>query len=126
MFYENFQNACKNKNITPTQLLKTLNISTGSLGTWKNGALPRGDILIKLSTHLNVSIDYLIFGKSEGQAKEKISNLSIDEQNLIDIYREVDDYGKHEIQSYMREIWAEHRTAKKGTLSHSEENNMIG
>ena len=56
----------------------------------------------------------------------KVSNLSIDEQNLIDIYREVDDYGKHEIQSYMREIWAEHRTAKKGTLSHSEENNMIG
>ena len=30
---------------------------------WKNGKIPSGEIIIKLSEHLNVSTDYLLKGK---------------------------------------------------------------
>ncbi len=125
MFYDNLKEACKNNNTTPTEVLKTLEISTGSLGNWKNGVLPKGEILAKLSTHLNVSADYLLFGTIE--KKMSTDNLSIDEVNIIEMYRDMSEEGKKELQSALRIIWAENRSIKnKSSISSDEKiNNTI-
>ena len=122
MFYDNLKEACKNNNTTPTEVLKTLAISTGSLGNWKNGVLPKGEILAKLSTHLNVSADYLLFGTIE--KKISTDNLSIDEVNIIEMYRDMSEEGKKELQSALRIIWAENRSIKnKSSISSDEKIN---
>ncbi len=58
-------------------------------------------------------------------AKDIIKDrLETDERNIIDAYRELDDYGKDLVQRSIREIWADHRQPKcKSILS---ENKNIG
>ncbi len=125
MFYDNLKRACKNNNLTPTELLKILNISTGSLGNWKKGVLPKSEILIKISTHLNVSTDYLLFGTIEKNIS--IDNLSIDELSIIEMYRDINEEAKKELQSVIRIMWAENRNPKSKSSTSLEEriNNTI-
>lgn len=123
MFYDNLKKVCEDNKIKPTKLLEILNISTGSLGNWKKGALPKSEILIKISTHLNVSTDFLLFGTTN----MSINNLSIDELNIIEMYRDMNNETKKELQSTMRVMWAENRSPKSKSSTYSEEkiNNTI-
>ena len=123
MFYDNLKKVCEDNKIKPTKLLEILNISTGSLGNWKKGALPKSEILIKISTHLNVSTDFLLFGTTN----MSINNLSIDELNIIEMYRDMNNETKKELQSTMRVMWAENRRPKSKSSTYSEEkiNNTI-
>lgn len=63
MFYQMLKKACKNAGTTVTATLKAIGIGTANGTYWKNGSMPTSDILIKLSEFLNVSTDYLLFGK---------------------------------------------------------------
>ena len=123
MFYDNLKKVCEDNKIKPTKLLENLNISTGSLGNWKKGALPKSEILIKISTNLNVSTDFLLFGATN----MSINNLSIDELNIIEMYRDMNNETKKELQSTIRVMWAENRSPKSKSSTYSEEkiNNTI-
>lgn len=118
---------CSENNISGVELGKKLGLKKSPLTDWKNQkSKPTLEQIIIICDIFAISADYILFGKVNHVPHQSKEENSIDEQNLIDIYRDIDDYGKHEIQSYIREIWAEHRITKKGTLSHSEENDMIG
>lgn len=65
MFWDNFYNACQKKGIKPTPLVEELNISKGSITSWKNGGIPNGEALVKISEYLDVSIDYLLKGNEK-------------------------------------------------------------
>lgn len=60
MFYERFLQLCKDNNEKPTNVLKSIGVSSGNLNNWKNGTSVKSDILMQLSEHFNVSIDYLL------------------------------------------------------------------
>ena len=123
MFYTRLKDICKSKGTTLTAVLKSLGISTSSTGTWKKGALPSGENLIALSTHLNVSVDYLLFGKDENSTSiSSKSDLLPDEHNLLNTYREMDSVGKKLLQDQLKYLWAEHHQPS-GKLSISHENN---
>lgn len=122
MFYTRLKDTCKSKGTSITAVLKSLNISTGSTGTWKKGALPSGENLVALSTHLNVSTDYLLFGKDNNSFISASESISPDEYALLNIYREMDETGKKLLQDQMRYLWADHRQPSS-KLSHSQENN---
>ena len=54
------QNAC----LTQEELARKLNLDRSTVAKWETGkALPRADILVKLSKLLNCSIDELIAGE---------------------------------------------------------------
>lgn len=63
-FYKRLNELCIKKSTTVTGMLKDMKISTQNGTKWKNGTLPNGDTLIKLSEYLNTSIDYLLRGIS--------------------------------------------------------------
>lgn len=63
MFYDNFIGLCKQNGETATSILKELGLSYGNLSNWKNGAKVNSDILLAVSEHFNVSVDYLLTGK---------------------------------------------------------------
>lgn len=66
MFWERFFALCDSVyGKKPNALLNELGISSGTLSNWKNkGMLPDGKKLIELSQIFEVSIDYLLTGKS--------------------------------------------------------------
>ena len=63
MFYDNLRAVCAEKGTTVTTVLKELHMSTGSTGKWKEGSIPKSDTVMPLAEHLDVSLDYLVYGR---------------------------------------------------------------
>ena len=61
-FYETLENVLKSRNITVYKMCKDLKISTNTIGNYKNGTIPKIDIVQKISLYLGVSTDELING----------------------------------------------------------------
>lgn len=70
-FYERTKFLCESKKgITLTEMVKILNMSTSMPTKWKNGLIPNGETLIKISDFLEESIDYLLCREEKAQSSE--------------------------------------------------------
>lgn len=67
---------------------KALGFGNGIISKW-NKQSPSCDNIIKLADYLNCSVEYLLTGKESSH-----SELTEDEQQLMDIYRELTDCNK--------------------------------
>lgn len=56
MFYEKLNEICKVQGTTPTALIKSLGYSSSKVTAWKNGSIPKYEILMKLSGALCVPV----------------------------------------------------------------------
>ena len=70
MFYDTLIKLCDKHNVKITPLLTSLGVSKSSPASWKKGASPNSDIVIKLAEYLNVSTDYLLLGKEPSISTE--------------------------------------------------------
>lgn len=60
-FYERLDSLLKLKNISHAQMISDLKLGKNTMFHWRHrNNIPNGDILLKLSEYLNVSIDYLL------------------------------------------------------------------
>ena len=66
MFWEKFYFLCEKNGLKPFQVVKQVGIAAGSITKWKNGAIPSGASLQKLSDFFGVPADYFI--NSSGEA----------------------------------------------------------
>lgn len=105
MFYNRLQQCCTKLNTTPTALAKELNISTSNVTNWKKGTMPNGEVLIRLSEFLNVSIDYLLTGK-EPATKTSVSDDSIANDTTVKLIMQLDPFDKAEIRGMARQMLA--------------------
>ena len=133
MFYDQLIALCKRDGVSPSTLTQQLGYSKGTFSNWKKGATPNGEVIVRFAEHFNVTTDYLLLGIENNSVSfsSKVSDITfennfdnqitVDEHNLLQTYREVDNVGKNKIQDSIREIWIEHRNPKN-KLSHSEEN----
>lgn len=60
MFYDKLKKACRDKGTSPTAVVISLGMSRGNVTFWKNGQLPSVEVLMKLASKLDVSVDYLL------------------------------------------------------------------
>lgn len=91
MFYDNLKQACDTKNVKITPIVAECGGAKGSISNWKKGAYPNSDIVAKLAVRLNVSTDFLIFGKEKSSPAEQ---LTADEQRLLTYYKKLNDIDK--------------------------------
>ena len=104
------------RKITNKQISTDLNLNKNAIGNYKNGQIPNAIILYHLSKYLGISIEYLLTGKSCS------SELSSDEQQLVDFYRAADSRGKRTIlrtaESESRELTSSaFKTGSTGTVN---------
>ena len=59
-FWERFYELCEKKNEKPNSVCNKLGFSNATATHWKNGAIPKGDALIALSTYFGVPSDFLL------------------------------------------------------------------
>lgn len=64
MFWEIFDDLCKQNGISATAVCKKLSIASGMVTEWKNGRTPYNATLKKIADYFNVSVNYLL-GKEE-------------------------------------------------------------
>ena len=56
MFFVHFDRICKEKGTTPTAVTRKLGYSSSKVTAWKNGSIPKQEILETLATHLEVDV----------------------------------------------------------------------
>lgn len=62
MFWKIFSKLCDQNNVKPSAVTKAIGLSDAIPTKWKNGAIPKAEILLKLSEYFNCSVDYLLKG----------------------------------------------------------------
>ena len=80
MFWNTFFDECKRQGTSPNAVCKEIGLSNAVATGWKNGTMPKADILCKLADHLNVSIDYLL-------DRESTDSVTIYDPELIEILK---------------------------------------
>ncbi len=59
-FWEVFYSECQKQGTSPNAVCKAIGLSNAAATGWKNGTLPKADVLVKVADHLNISVDYLL------------------------------------------------------------------
>ncbi|GEM_PF-1572868 len=59
-YWERYENLCSSIGKKPSPAGKEIGVSSTTITKWKNGAVPSGDVLIKVADYFNVSTDYLL------------------------------------------------------------------
>lgn len=72
MFWERFEFLCKKNGEFPNTVGKNIGVSSGICTKWKNGVIPKGEILIKIAEYFDCSVDYLL-GRTDNPAAHKQS-----------------------------------------------------
>lgn len=79
MFFDNFEKMCESIGTNPTRFTKdVLGLSTSKVTAWKNGSIPKYEILQEIADAFNVSVGELFDGKKEiapANNKNDLSNL---------------------------------------------------
>lgn len=84
---------------TAKELGEYIGVKPSSISGWKNeGSFPSSKYIVRISEFFNVSLDFLCTG-SERSTKE----LPADQQELINIYNELDSRGKHRLHTIIYE-----------------------
>ena len=60
MFWNVLCRLCEENNTKPYVIAKAIGASNSVCTKWKNGSVPNGETLLKLSNYFNVSVDYLL------------------------------------------------------------------
>lgn len=115
MFYDNLLSACERKGIKITPLVTECGGAKGSISNWKKGVSPNSDIVLKLAVRLNVSTDYLLTGKDNLVNENLKVTQHEDEKELLNYYKELDDYEKGRVIGKAEEL-AEAARRKKAEL----------
>lgn len=75
-FYKRLRSLCEERGLTINELVKILDLSSGSPTAWKKGATPREVTLSKIADYFGVTTDYLL-------GKEKTPTVS-GERDILD------------------------------------------
>lgn len=58
-FYKRLRDLCEERSMTVNELVKILDLASGSPTAWKNGTIPRDTTLVKIADYLGVTTEYL-------------------------------------------------------------------
>ena len=59
-FWSRFYELCIKNNKKPNNVCNTLGFSTATATHWKNGTVPKADVLIIIADYFDCSVDYLL------------------------------------------------------------------
>ena len=73
MFYDNFDRLCTSIGTSPTAFTRdVLGLSTSKVTAWKNGSIPKYEILQQIADVFNVSVGELFDGENEKNAPTEV------------------------------------------------------
>lgn len=92
MFYDIYKKLCEDNGEKPYQLPLKLGAKSNSVvAQWKNGSLPRPEMIQKIADYFNVSVEYLMFGEVNKEKPVPFRHeLSEEAKELQHIWDEID------------------------------------
>lgn len=81
LFIDRVEKVLKEKGITKAELAEKVGIRRPTLSEWKkNGAIPSGDVCLRIAGYLGVSAEWLISGR---EAEERPERITPEERGLL-------------------------------------------
>ncbi len=95
MFFDQFTKLCAERNTTPTKFITDiLHLSSSKVTAWKNGSIPKYEILNLIADYFNVSVGTLFDGKENKtviQSQKDVQKINGREKELLKYFRELSD-----------------------------------
>lgn len=89
MFWDKYSELCKSIGKSPNRAAEEGKLfSTGMITKYKRGAIPNGDILQKVASYFNVTIDYLL-GKDEQPEQSNVGAVFTDGIRMVPVFESV-------------------------------------
>jgi hypothetical protein len=115
-FAENLNRICREKETTPTTILREMGVATNKVTLWNNGALPKQEMLVRLARHLGCSVMDFFVDESTPKAIGVPSvgypqvefALDEDERDIIRLFRTLSRQQKHEFMAQAYSYEKEH------------------
>ena len=86
MFYKQFDALCKEHGTTPTKFVTTeLKLSSSKITAWKNGSIPKYEILKAIADYFQVTVGYLF----DGGEKSSSTELTENEREIVKIFKDL-------------------------------------
>lgn len=105
-FMDRVESILKEKRLTQKELAEDLGLRRPTLSDWKkNGAVPAGDICIRIADYLGVSVEWLVTGKEAA--------LSSEERTLLKQWQVLSEEQKDTIRTLLDKWVSEHQTREK-------------
>ena len=105
-FMDRVESILKEKMLTQKELAEDLGLRRPTLSDWKkNGAVPAGDICIRIADYLGVSVEWLVTGKEAA--------LSSEERTLLKQWQVLSEEQKDTIRTLLDKWVSEHQTREK-------------
>lgn len=82
MFWERFSKLCNENGISANAVCSKLGLSTATATHWKNGTMPKGDVLSKIADFFSISVDYLL-GRTISATEINSNNTISGNNNII-------------------------------------------
>lgn len=124
MFFSKFYNMCASKGSKPNPVGKIVGISSSTITQWKQGAIPSGENLVKISNYLDCSIDYLLDRTENPQSHKEVPYLNVTDSEigneaceLLKIFDGLNEEGKSALMAMARGFSAESRYKKCSEIS---------
>ena len=114
MFWERFAALCKQSNTSPNTVCKELGKSNATATHWKNGSIPKGDILSEIAQYFNVSVDYLLGRTDEPRQPSLDEQLEGVEFALYGEVKDLTEEQKQDILDFVRFKKAQNQLKKSG------------
>ena len=104
MFWQNYTSLCNERGISANEAARECGVkSSGTVTGWKNGALPRQNVLKKIADYFNCSVEDLISDKKTPATKSDES-VSYSTVNREELKRLVDRLTDKEVSDYLADF----------------------
>ncbi len=107
---QNIQMFRKEQGLTQAKLAQMMSVSRSTIAMWESGkSSPDNFDIIKLAALFNISVDELL-GVSTGKGSDTIPedstsySISLDEQALLNLYRNLNSEGKKKAADYIDDL----------------------
>ena len=93
------------KNLSQLEIAKGIQTSQRNIGRWENGDNePTSSFIIKLANYLNCSTDYLLGIEDEYGIIQSNSNLTVNEEQIITLYRKLNEHDQNKVLGFIQAL----------------------
>lgn len=100
MLYDNFSALCAEAGLTPTKFTTDiLHLSSSKVTMWKNGSIPKIEILQEIANYFGVTVGYLFDGDID-----KLEKLTTEERALLETIRKLNAKRRSDVIEYAESL----------------------
>ena len=113
MFWNVFYNLCIQRETSPNAVCKEIGLSNSTATYWKNGTIPKGDVLVQIANFFDVSTDYLLgrtdipkadSNSSNTHNQENSHNADTIKQNFITLFDSLSPENQIEVMYFTKQL----------------------